>query len=89
MGRRALRRIDPALDLAEHLLVLESIAQPLNGAAVFGRAAPLGLTFSCLAPQRGLHCGACNKCSERRRAFVEVGLHDPTEYAAVARPIAI
>ncbi|MGE4134358.1 MAG: tRNA (guanosine(46)-N7)-methyltransferase TrmB [Pirellulales bacterium] len=36
-----MRRIDPALDLAEHLLVLESIAQPLNGAAVFGRAAPL------------------------------------------------
>ena len=41
MGRRALRRINPDLDLSRHLLVLESLAQPLDAAALFGRAAPL------------------------------------------------
>jgi tRNA (guanine-N7-)-methyltransferase len=41
MGRRALRRIDPSLDLSRHLVVLESLAQPLDARALFGRAAPL------------------------------------------------
>jgi tRNA (guanine-N7-)-methyltransferase len=41
MGRRALRRINPDLDLSRHLLVLESLAQPLDPLAIFGRAAPL------------------------------------------------
>ncbi len=41
MGRRALRRIDPALDLSRHLLTLEALAQPLDRRALFGRAAPL------------------------------------------------
>jgi 7-cyano-7-deazaguanine synthase len=34
-----------------------------------GRALPLELTFSCLAPIDGLHCGRCNKCAERIAAF--------------------
>lgn len=38
-------------------------------------------TFSCLAPVRGRHCGACNKCGERRRAFGAAGVSDPTRYA--------
>jgi tRNA (guanine-N7-)-methyltransferase len=41
MGRRALRRIDPALDLTGHLLPLESLGQPLDQCALFGRQAPL------------------------------------------------
>jgi tRNA (guanine-N7-)-methyltransferase len=41
MGRRALRRIDPALDLSKHLLELEQMAPPLDRAALFGRVAPL------------------------------------------------
>ncbi len=41
MPRRALRRIDPALDLSGHLLTLESLAQPCDGTALFGRQAPL------------------------------------------------
>lgn len=53
-----------------------------NQVLEMGRHLPLELTFSCLAPAGGLHCGHCNKCAERRRAFVEVGLDDPTEYAA-------
>jgi len=54
-----------------------------------GRRAPLALTFSCLAPQGELHCGACNKCAERRRAFRDALLPDPTEYAAPAPPVSI
>jgi 7-cyano-7-deazaguanine synthase len=39
---------------------------------------PLHLTFSCLDPVGGRHCGRCNKCAERRRAFREAGLDDQT-----------
>jgi 7-cyano-7-deazaguanine synthase len=46
-----------------------------------GAGLPLGLTFSCIAPVGGLHCGACNKCAERRKGFREVGVADTTEYA--------
>jgi len=42
---------------------------------------PLGLTFSCIRPIGRLHCGRCNKCAERRRAFIDAKLGDPTEYA--------
>jgi 7-cyano-7-deazaguanine synthase len=53
-----------------------------------GRGWPLELTFSCIAPAHGLHCGRCNKCAERRQAFRLIGLEDPTRYAsaAVANP---
>ncbi|MBI2104481.1 MAG: 7-cyano-7-deazaguanine synthase [Candidatus Omnitrophica bacterium] len=30
---------------------------------------PWALTFSCLRPRGRRHCGRCNKCAERRRAF--------------------
>jgi 7-cyano-7-deazaguanine synthase len=46
-----------------------------------GRDLPLGLTFSCIHPIDGRHCGACNKCAERRRAFADAGMSDPTAYA--------
>ncbi len=46
-----------------------------------GRDVPLGLTFSCLAPVGGLHCGGCNKCAERAAAFRCWGAADPTQYA--------
>ncbi|MBN2295151.1 MAG: 7-cyano-7-deazaguanine synthase [Pirellulales bacterium] len=48
-----------------------------------GRDLPLELTFSCIAPKDGLHCGHCNKCAERIEAFAAAGMDDPTEYAAV------
>jgi 7-cyano-7-deazaguanine synthase len=47
-----------------------------------GRGLPLELTFSCIAPVSGLHCGQCNKCGERRAAFRLAGMNDRTEYAA-------
>jgi 7-cyano-7-deazaguanine synthase len=46
-----------------------------------GRDLPLELTFSCIRPVKGTHCGACNKCAERRRAFAEAGIMDRTEYS--------
>jgi 7-cyano-7-deazaguanine synthase len=46
-----------------------------------GRDLPLELTFSCIRPIDGKHCGACNKCAERRRAFADSKIVDETEYA--------
>jgi len=54
-----------------------------------GRDAPLAETFSCIAPARDptaatgfVHCGRCNKCAERRQAFLAAGIPDRTPYAA-------
>jgi 7-cyano-7-deazaguanine synthase len=44
---------------------------------------PLELTLSCMRPSGGLHCGRCSKCRERRDAFREAGVEDPTRYAVV------
>ena len=53
---------------------------------------PLGLTLSCMNPQPApdgleagpdvLHCGQCSKCRERRDAFRDARVDDPTSYAA-------
>jgi len=45
-----------------------------------GRRLPLELTFSCISPIGGMHCGRCNKCSERNAAFLLAELPDPTDY---------
>ena len=41
---------------------------------------PFALTLSCMQPRDGLHCGLCSKCRERRDAFAEAGIVDPTPY---------
>jgi 7-cyano-7-deazaguanine synthase len=41
---------------------------------------PLELTLSCMQPRDGQHCGKCSKCRERRDAFREAGVEDPTAY---------
>ncbi len=46
-----------------------------------GAGLPLAATLSCLRPRGGAHCGRCNKCAERRRAFARAGVPDPTSYA--------
>lgn len=61
------------------------VVQPyrgLNKEAVVqrGRHLPLQWTFSCIRPQDGKHCGTCNKCAERRDAFLHAGCPDPTAY---------
>ena len=42
---------------------------------------PFELTLSCMQPRDGLHCGRCSKCRERRDAFHDAGVADPTPYA--------
>jgi 7-cyano-7-deazaguanine synthase len=44
------------------------------------RAFPLYLSLSCLRPTGGMHCGRCNKCAERKKAFRQAGLKDLTNY---------
>lgn len=46
-----------------------------------GQAMPLQYTFSCLSPCKGRHCGDCNKCAERQKAFREAAIPDRTDYA--------
>lgn len=43
---------------------------------------PMEQTLSCMQPEAGVHCGRCSKCRERRDAFIEAGIEDPTTYAA-------
>jgi 7-cyano-7-deazaguanine synthase len=45
-----------------------------------GKLLPLQLTFSCIDPVDGRHCGSCNKCAERRKGFRDAGLPDLTSY---------
>lgn len=68
--------------LGGHVRITRPLAH-LSKAEVLelGRDLPLEHTFSCLAPVDGMHCGHCNKCAERRRAFRDAGIADPTEYA--------
>jgi 7-cyano-7-deazaguanine synthase len=46
---------------------------------------PFELTLSCMQPEQGIHCGQCSKCRERRDAFRDAGVGDPTRYRQ--RPI--
>ena len=47
---------------------------------------PYHLTWSCYKG-RELHCGKCGTCVERRSAFIEANIPDPTEYEANAGPL--
>lgn len=43
---------------------------------------PFELSLSCMNPGGDAgHCGACSKCRERRDAFTDAGVADPTKYA--------
>jgi 7-cyano-7-deazaguanine synthase len=47
-----------------------------------GQGLALEHTFSCIAPAGDEHCGRCNKCEERRKAFAEAGIEDRTKYSS-------
>ena len=64
--------------LIERPLANESKVQVIRRARGF----LLGLSFSCINPHGRQHCGRCNKCAERRRAFRAAGQIDPTPYRA-------
>jgi 7-cyano-7-deazaguanine synthase len=50
-----------------------------------GADLPLELTFSCIRPVDNQHCGNCNKCAERARAFASAAIVDRTIYARAPR----
>jgi 7-cyano-7-deazaguanine synthase len=76
LGRSAPDRVEVVRPFAQS--TKQSVLQ-------LGRNLPLELSFSCLSPVNKLHCGRCNKCAERRRAFQGIGRSDPTCYAASSR----
>ena len=41
MGRRALRKIDPTIDLTAHFRTFDQLPRPFDAATLFGRTAPL------------------------------------------------
>ena len=55
----------------------------MTKAQIAERGAELGVdfsqTWSCYKGGE-IHCGACGTCIERREAFMESGVEDPTEY---------
>jgi 7-cyano-7-deazaguanine synthase len=59
-----------------------------NEVVLRGKHLPLYLTFSCIAPVDGLHCGVCNKCAERQMGFRQAGVRDQTFYAGRKQPSA-
>jgi 7-cyano-7-deazaguanine synthase len=56
----------------------------MNKAAIAAEGARLGVdfarTWSCYVGGE-IHCGKCGTCVERRVAFIDAGLADPTIYA--------
>ena len=68
-----------------HRLEIATPFRELDKAKVLerGRDLALELTFSCIDPVGDVHCGRCNKCAERRRAFAEVAIDDATTYATL------
>src|ERR1700730_4686122 len=67
----------------DHRLEIATPFSELDKAHVLelGRDLQLQHTFSCINPTAGVHCGRCNKCAERQRAFEEASIDDVTTYA--------
>jgi len=67
-----------------HPIAIEAPFAAMHKSEVIRRGVELGvpleLTLSCMQPKDGLHCGRCSKCRERRDAFHEAGVADPTAY---------
>lgn len=75
------RALSLGLDLP---IAIEAPFAGMHKADVIRRGVELGLPFeltlSCMQPKEGMHCGQCSKCRERRDAFREAGVEDPTRY---------
>lgn len=78
MGRALSLGLEHAIDVAAPFAALHKSDVIQLGVKL---GVPLELTLSCMNPQGRLHCGICSKCRERRDAFNEAGLADPTTYA--------
>lgn len=78
MAEALSRGLAHALSVATPFAALRK-AQVIELGARLG--VPFELTLSCMNPAHDVHCGACSKCRERRDAFAEAGVTDPTSYA--------
>lgn len=75
-----------------HGISVEAPFASWEKSAVIARGVELGVpldrTLSCMSPvsmaRMWRHCGQCSKCRERRDAFAEAGVADPTTYAAAS-----
>jgi 7-cyano-7-deazaguanine synthase len=75
-----------SLGLAHHLDVVTPLSAMHKHDVIrlgVSLGVPLELTLSCMSPRDGAHCGQCSKCRERRDAFNEASVSDPTAYATV------
>ena len=50
---------------------------------IAGKKLVLDATFSCINPKGYDHCGDCNKCMERKKAFFAAGILDRTKYKKI------
>ena len=67
-----------------HKVIVEAPFRGLHKSDIIRqfRELPLHLTITCMAPAAGQHCGRCNKCAERRNAFLSSEVPDHTIYSA-------
>src|SRR5262245_14284944 len=78
MGRRALRKVDPALDLSRHFREGSQLPPVLDQAAMFGRLAPLEVE---VGSGKGLFVAAAAR-AEPERDFL--GIEVARKYARYA-----
>ena len=77
--------LDHQIDVATPFLELEKSDVINRGMEL---RVPFALTISCMNPvfageagKTPQHCGLCSKCRERRDAFADAGVSDPSTYA--------
>jgi 7-cyano-7-deazaguanine synthase len=78
MQRALSTGLDRPIEIATPLVTMHKADVIRLGARL---GVPFELTLSCMQPAGGLHCGRCSKCRERRDAFRDAGVADPTPYA--------
>lgn len=78
MARRALRKIDPGLELSGHLKTWDDLPQPWDAAELFGRAAPLEVE---VGSGKGLFMESAASANSAHNFF---GVEIATKYARFA-----
>ncbi len=81
MGRRAMRKIDPTLDLSRHLKSLDELIRPLDTTSLFCAAAPLEIE---IGTGKGLFLAAASD-GHRDRNFLGIELANRYARFAAAR----
>lgn len=71
--------------VAEVYVVAPFIQRTKTAIALLGHniGAPMALSWSCYKGG-AVHCGTCGTCTERREAFADAGVPDPTAYEVAA-----